>query len=112
MSVGFDRDCGRRQRELTHNKFVKGKNHVRILLKDVFGFVENQEKATNGLGYKSTLRRSTDNVVLNKDNAINNAKIKINAIEWYVPHYTPSISNQTILSNQIISKTHTELQYV
>ena len=49
---------------------------------------------------------------MNPDNAINNAKVKINATEWYIPHYTPSISNQAILSKQILRKTPTELQNV
>ena len=48
---------------------------------------------------------------MNKGNAINNAKIKINAIEWYVPHYTPSMQQQSILSKQIINKTPTQIQY-
>ena len=65
-----------------------------------------------GLGYKLTLTRNTDNAVLNKDNAVNNAKIKIYSIAWYVPHYTPSIQQQAILFKQITSKTPTELQYV
>ena len=47
---------------------------------------------------------------MNKDNAINNAKIKIIALERYVPLYTPSNSNQAMLSKQILSKTPTELQ--
>ena len=33
LSIGFDRDCNRRQRELTNNKSQKGKYHVRIYLK-------------------------------------------------------------------------------
>ena len=73
-------------------------------------FLDHHEKATHGLGYKLTITRNTDNNVLNKDNTINNAKIKVNAIEWYIPHYTSSISNQAILSKQILSKTPTELQ--
>ena len=64
------------------------------------------------MGYKLTLTRNTDNSVLNKDNAINNAKNKINTIEWYVPHYTPSITQQAIISEQILSKVATELQNV
>ena len=48
---------------------------------------------------------------MNRGNAINNGKIKINAIEWYVPHYTPSMQQQAILSKQIINKTPTEIQY-
>ena len=50
LSIGFDRDSDRRRRELTNNKNIKGKYHVRIYPKDVFGFAENQETATSGLG--------------------------------------------------------------
>ena len=111
LSVGFDRDRNRRQREVTNNKTQIGKYHVRIYLKDVFGFAEYQNKGTYGLGYKLTLTRNTNNAVLNKDNAINLGRIKINAIEWYVPHYTPSIQQQSVLSKQIINKTPTEINY-
>ena len=110
-SIGFDRDRTRRQNELTNNKNNKGKYHVGIYLKDIFGYAEDQQKATYGLGYKLTLTRNNDNVVLNKGNAINIGKIKINAIEWYVPHYTPSKQQQSILSKQIINKTPTEINY-
>ena len=50
LSIGFDRDRGRRQVELNYNKNIEGKHHVRIMLKDIFGFAEHQEKATNSLG--------------------------------------------------------------
>ena len=112
LSFGFDRDRNRRQRELTNNKTQKGKYHIRIYLKDVFGFAEYQNKGTFGLVYKLTLTRNTNNAVLNKDNAINLGRIKINAIEWYVPHYTPSMQQQSILSKQIINKTPTEIKYL
>ena len=46
LSIGFDRDCIRRERALTNNKNKEGKYHMRIYLKDVFGFAEHQEKAT------------------------------------------------------------------
>ena len=49
LSIGFDRDRGRRQRKLTNNKNLKGKHHVRIMLKHKFGFAEHQEKATSGM---------------------------------------------------------------
>ena len=44
LFIGFDRDCGRRSRELTNNKNIKGKYHMTIMLKDIFGFAEHQEK--------------------------------------------------------------------
>ena len=46
LSPGFDCDHERRQRELTNNKNQREKYHVRVMLKDVFGFAEHQEKAT------------------------------------------------------------------
>ena len=112
LSLGFDPDRGLGQHELTNDKIIKGKYHVRITMKDIFGFAEHQKKATYGKGYILTLTRNTDNAVLNKDNAINSSTIKIIAIEWYAPQYTPSVSNQAILSNRTSRKTPTELQYV
>ena len=107
-----DRNRDRRKRELTNNKNVKGKYHVRIYLREVFGFAEHQEKATYGLGYKVTLTRASDNAVLNKANATPFCKIKINSIEWYVPFYTASLKEQGILMKQITDKIPTELRYV
>ena len=46
LSIGFDRSSARRRKEITNNKNVKGKVRLRIMLKDVFGFAEGQEKAT------------------------------------------------------------------
>ena len=68
MSIGFHRDCGRRQRELTDNKIEKGTFQLRILLKvkDIFEFADYQEKATYGFGCKLTLTGNVDNAVLNK----------------------------------------------
>ena len=112
LSIGFDRDRTRRRNELTNNKNIKGKYHIRIYLKDFFGHAEHQEKATYGLGYKLTLTRNIDNAVLNKDNATILGKVKINAIERYIPHYTASMSQKALLSNQIVNRIPTELQYV
>ena len=111
LSIGFDRDRNRRKRELTNNKNIKGKYHLRIYLRDIFGFAEYQERGTYGLGYKLTLTRNTSNVVLNKDNAVNNGRVKIIALEWYVPHYIPSIDQQTISFKQFKDKTPTQLYY-
>ena len=55
LSIGFHRSRDKRKQELTNNKTLKGKYHVRIYLEDVFGFAEYQNKGTYGLGYKLTL---------------------------------------------------------
>ena len=112
LSIGFDRSRSRRKDELALKKYIKGKYHVKIMLKGVFGFAEHQEKATYGLGYKLTLTRNKDDVVIDKSNTIADARIKIDHIHWYVPHFTPSIQQQSTLSKQILSKTPTELRYV
>ena len=44
LAIGLDRDRGRRQREITNNKNIKGKTHLRIMLRDILGFAEHQEK--------------------------------------------------------------------
>ena len=49
LSVGFGRDRVKRQRELTTSKNQKVKYHVKIMLKDVFGFAEHREKARTAL---------------------------------------------------------------
>ena len=57
------------------------------------------------------MTRNTDNGVLNKANATNNAKININSLEWYVPHYQASLNEYTKLQTQIKQKTPTNLHY-
>ena len=112
LSIGFDYSRNRRRDELALNKNIKGKYHVKIMLKDVFGFAEHQEKATYGLGYKLTLTRNKDDAVIDKAGGIADAGIRIDHIHWYIPHYTPSIQQQSTLSKQTLSKTTTELRYV
>ena len=111
LSNGFDQSKDRRKEELTKSKNIKGKYHLRIHLKDIFGFPEHQEVASYGLGYKLILTRNIDKAVLNKANATANAKIKNNSSEWYVPHYTPSLNEYQKLLTQIKQKTPSSLLY-
>ena len=111
LSIGFDRDRGRKKRELTNNKNIKGKYHDRIYLKDVFSYAEFQEKGTYGLGYKLILTRDTDNGVLNKAAAAANAKVIINSLDWFVPHYTANLEEYTKLMVQIKKNAPTLLHY-
>ena len=46
LSIGFGNSRNRRRDELALNKNIKGKYHVKIMLRDVFGYAEHQEKAT------------------------------------------------------------------
>ena len=112
LSIGFDSNRGRRKNEITNNESIKGKYHIRNYLKDIFGFAEDQEKGTYGLGYKLTLTRNTDNAVLNKDNAVVNGRVKINSLDWYVPHYSPNLEEYNKLMTQIKKNSPTQLNYL
>ena len=111
LSIGFDRNRERRKNELTNNKNIKGKCHTRIYLKNIFGYAEHQEKGTYGLSYKLVLTRNTDDAVLNKDSAVTNGRVKINSLDWYVPHYSANLEEYTKLMTQIKKKTPTLLHY-
>ena len=108
----LDHNRDKRKRESTNNKNIKGKYHIRIYLKDIFGFAEYQEKGTYGHGYKLTLTRNTDNAVLNKDNAVAIGRVKIISLDWFVPHYSPNLEEYNKLMNQIKKNTPTLLHYI
>ena len=112
LSMRFDRSRNRRRDKLAQNKNLKGKYHVKFMLKDILGFAEHQDKASYSLGYKLTLTRYKDDAVIDKTADISDARFKIDHIHWYLLHYTPSIQQQGILFKQILSKTPTELRYI
>ena len=49
LSIGFNCSSARRQEEITNNKNVKGKFHLRIMLRDVLGFVNIKRKLLTDL---------------------------------------------------------------
>ena len=107
---GFEESQATRRQELTNNKTEKGTFFVRIKLKDLFGFAD-QEKITYGLEYSLTLKRNNNNDPIIRDNGVNAAKTNIKAISWYIPHYTPSMENQQLVMDQILDKDLTETFY-
>ena len=101
---------------MTTNKTTKRNYHARIHKKVFFGFAENQNNCINGLGYKLLLQRNSDNHVLShpaeaKDaaNLVSAGRDVMDDISLYVPHYTPSRSNQKLMLGHIVSKAATEL---
>ena len=119
LSLGFHRIIGVRERKLTNKKTTQGNYHVRIYLKDFFGYAAHQENCASGLGYKLTLQGNSDIHVLSRRAEVDDAanltlagRVIIEDISWYVPHYTPSISNQKLMLRHIVSKAPTELSYI
>ena len=110
LIYGFEEDTTIRRQELSNNKNEKGTFFVRIKLKDLFGFAD-QEKITYGLGYTLTLKRNTNNDAILRSVGVDAAKVVIKDIGWYIPHYVPSIENQQLVMDQILNKNPTELSY-
>ena len=110
LMYGFEEDTTIRRQELTNNKNEKGTFFVRIKLKDLFGFAD-QEKITYGLGYTLTLKRNTNNDAILKSVGVDAAKVVIKDIGWYIPHYVPSLENQQLVMDQILNKDPIELSY-
>ena len=111
LMYGFEESQTTRRQELTNNKTEKGTFFVRIKLKDLFGFAD-QEKITYGLGYSLTLKRNNNNDPIIRDNGVDAANINIKDISWLIPHYTPSMENQQLVMDQILDKDPTELFYM
>ena len=110
LMYGFEESVTVRRQELTNHKTEKGTFFVRIKLKDLFGFAD-QEKITYGLGYTLTLKRNSSNDVIIRGAGVNNAKVDVKDISWYIPHYVPSLENQQLVIYQLLNKDPTELFY-
>ena len=110
LMYGIEESTTIRRKELTNNKTEKGTFFVRIKLRYLFGFAD-QEKITYGLGYTLTLNRNSNNDVVFRTNGVDAAKIDIKEIAWYIPHYVPSMENQQLVLNQILNIYSTELSY-
>ena len=110
LMYGFEESQATRRLELTNHKTEKGTFFVRIKLKDLFGFAD-QEKITYGLGYSLTLKRNNNNDPIIRDSGVDAAKIVIKDIGWYIPHYVPSLENQQLVMDQILDKDPTEIFY-
>ena len=118
LSIDFHRSIGTRETDLTSKKTTKGNYHVRIYLKYVFGFAEDQHNCTYGLHYKLAVQRNSDNHVLSHLAGANDAAnlasastVNISDLWLYVTHYAPSISKQKLILELSISRTATAILY-
>ena len=74
----------------------KGKFNFKIPLKHFLGFCEDYKKILYGMQQRLTLTRTgNNNAILRGQNAANNAaldnaKIELNKISWFMPHVIPS----------------------
>ena len=74
----------------------KGKFNFKIPLKHFLGFCEDYKKVLYGMQQRLTLTRTgNDNAIFRGQNAagnaaLDNAKIELNKISWFMPHVIPS----------------------
>ena len=109
LMCGFEESVTIRRQELI-NKTETGTFFVRIKLKDLFGFAD-QEKMTYGLGYILNLKRKNNNDAIFRTAAVDAAKVVVKDISWYIPHYVPNLENQQLVLNQVLNKDPTELSF-
>ena len=74
-------------------------------------FCEHQGNVSYGSGYKSAYKRTTDNAAIKRAAATANRNIPIRVNKWVVPHYTPNITQQRIISEQIVYRAPAYLDY-
>ena len=101
----------KRRNRLINDNPEKGTLFLTIPLSEIFGFALHQDKITYGLGFSLTLKRASN------DNAIyrtigHAGKIIIKDIALNVPHYTPSLENQLLVTEHVNSSSLTNMSYI
>ena len=89
----------------------KGTFSFRIPLKHFFGFCQDYTKVIYGMQQKLTLTRDNDNNAIFKSNAVDGGgndvveegKIMLDSVRWFMPHVIPSDENKYKL-DKIIEK--------
>ena len=74
----------------------KGTFSFKIPLKHIFGFCDDYDKIVYGLKHNLTLTRNNDNDAIYRGanagagGALNEGKVNLKKISWFMPHVTPS----------------------
>ena len=68
----------------------KGKFSFKIPLKHFLGFCEDYKKVLYGMQQRLTLTRTRDDNAIFRTNAVDEGKVQINKISWFMPHVIPS----------------------
>ena len=95
----------------------KGKFNFKIPLKHFLGFCEDYKKILYGMQQRLTLTRTgNNNAILRGQNAagnaaLDNAKIELNKISWFIPHVIPSDAYRLQLDKIIEKKEKIPIGY-
>ena len=94
----FVRGIFNRATALGTNKVSRSELHAKILIEDVFGFAENQVKATYGLGFEITMYRKIGSAILSRNAATPDSGATMHAINWFVSLCTPNENQQDFMN--------------
>ena len=115
---GFVRNQGNRDSQLEGDHIAAQQGHMYMMIKmsDLFGFVNDLEKITYGLGFKLILKRNNNDRALYRVSAnpgavANDGNIEIKDISWCVPSIDPSNDNRIIVQKGLSKKNNVDFSY-
>ena len=92
-----------RQKYIINFPGDSGKFSFKIPLKHFLGFCEDYKKILYGMQQRLTLTRTGDDNAIFRNNAVDEGKVKLKKISWFMPHVIPSDAYWLQL-NKIIEK--------
>ena len=108
---GFVRNQGNRDSQLKGDHIAAERGHMYMMIEmsDLFGFVNDLETITYGLGFKLILKRNLNDRALYRVNAgagavANDGNIEIRDISWCLPSIDPSADNRIIVQKGLNKK--------
>ena len=115
---GFVRNQGNRDSQLKCGHIAAQRGHMYMMIKmsDLFGFVNDLEKITYGLGLKLILERNNNDRALYRVNAnpgaiANDGNKDIRDISWCLPSIDPSNDNRIIVQKGLSKKNNVDFSY-
>ena len=96
---------------IINNSDPKGTFSFRIPLKHLIGFCEDYDKVVYGLKYGLILTRNNDENVIFRANGVDNGKITLSKISWFMPDVTPVDKDKMELYKIIERKAKLSVSY-
>lgn len=100
-----------RQSWIVQSPQEKGRFQVQIPLKEIFGFAEDYTKVIYGLKQTLTLRRKADTDAIFKAAAVDDGKVTLDRVSWYLPIVEPNDEEKFALMKKIENKTELSIDY-
>ncbi len=100
-----------RQSWIVQSPQEKGRFQVQIPLKEIFGFAEDYTKVIYGLKQTLTLRRKADTDAIFRADGVDDGKVTLDKVSWYLPIVEPDLQVKNDLMKEIENKTELSIDY-